>query len=368
MFTPGGQIDKWTFMGLRGGGKGGGGGGSQQNAFQTTTLVDPATGMAYESSPFTMGMFGQKSAAEQLNDAIRARQDKASADSAQAKQDAATKAAADETAFQGRAGSAYDTALQDTLRAFTNAGVDPNTYRADYIDPALNRIRAGVQDLDPNPLGSYPTSLGQTIVDQATSNRRTGLSNQYNSIFTPNYSTTMLPDSITGTYIDQILSEQFDPLGEQLKNAQKRGTLTDAGYTAALNTLGQKRTAARDTVSNLGANILAGYRSGLDDLISGGRSDINALTLGGQFDPSSYQTRASDLVSRDLSNFGGALRNAVGNSEFATLGDLINAGGAVQGANNPTASNPNRGGGPAEPTPDEVLASQKRGLGNTGAF
>lgn len=366
MFTPGGQIDRLTFMGLRGGGKGGGGGGgTSKTMWDETTLVDPATGEAYTSSPWSM-YTGGKSAAQQLNDAIRARQDKATTDAATAKQAADAKAAADEATFLGRKSSAYDTALQDAIRAFSNQGVDPNTYRSNYIDPALSRIGQGIQDLDPNPMGAYPESLGQQIVNQALSDRRTGLTNQFNSIFTPNYATSALPDTTTGQYVDTILGEQFDPLKQQLINAQKRGTLTQPGYDAALARLNQKMSAARDTVSNLGANILATDRSGLNDLISGGRSDINALTLGGNLNPQDYVTRANDLVTRDLANFGGALRNAVGNSQFADLSDLINAGGAVQGANNPTANNP-VGGTPGE-TPDEILANKKRGLGNTGAF
>lgn len=367
LYNPGGHPDHLTFAGLRGGGKGGGGGGgSQKTLWDETSVVDPVTGEVYTSSPWSMYQ-GGKSAAEQLNERIRGRKSEQEAASAQAKQDAAAKAATDETTFQGKRQSAYDTALQDTIRAFQNQGVDPNAYKSTYIDPALNRINAGIQDLDPNPMGAFPTSLGDTILNQATNDRRTQLKNQYDAVFNPNYSSTVLPDTITSGYIDQILGEQFDPLSQQLTNAQKRNTLTDTGYNAAVGRLEQKKAAARDTVSNLGANILSGYRSSLDDLIGRGRSDIAGLGLSGQFDPNAYTTKATGLVNTDLSNFGGALRNAVGNSEFATLSDLINAGGAVQGATNPTAANP-RGGGGAALTPDEELASKKRGLGNTGAF
>lgn len=368
MFTPGGQIDRLTFAGLRGGkGGGGGGGGGGKTWWDETTLTDPATGEAYTSSPWSMYQ-GGKTAAEQLNDAIRARKDREAQTALTTQQAADTKTAADRTTFNTNRQGAYDAALQDTLRSFSNAGVDPNAYRANYIDPTLSRTYNSIQDMDPNPYGAFPSSLGQTILNQATSDRRSQLSNQYNSIFNPNYSTTAIPDTTTGSYIDTIVNEQFDPLTAQLTNAQKRSTLTDTGYQAALARLNQKKSAARDTVSNLGANILSGYRSGLDDLISGGRSDISNLSLSGQFDPESYRTRANDLVARDMTNFGGALRNAVGNSQFADLTDLLNAGGAAQGANNPTATNPTGIGTGTALTPDEELATRKRGLGNTGAF
>jgi hypothetical protein len=76
------------------------------------------------------------------------------------------------------------------------------------------------------------------------------------------------------------------------------------------------------------------------------------------------------------SSFGGALRDAVGDTKFADISDLINAGGAVQGSQNPNAINPTGkpttadGGGALSPAyvSDDELAKRGRGLGNTGAF
>jgi hypothetical protein len=232
-----------------------------------------------------------------------------------------------------------------------------------------------VQDLDPNPTAAFADNLGDTIVNNVLSGRRTQATNALNQTFSPNYSQTMLPDSTTGNYASSLVNEQFDPLMSQLGNAQKRGTLTGTGYNAALDALNQKKAGALSTVQSLGQNILAGDRSKLDDYISGARTGVNSMGLADSFDPSTYASTAQGKVQSDLSGFGGALRNAVGDTQFATLGDLINAGGAVQGAQNPNATNPGgmptgAGGGALSSAyvPPDVLAQQKRGLGSTGAF
>jgi hypothetical protein len=362
MWTSGGQIDHLTFAGMR---KGSGG----SNPYEPTTLTDPTTGMSFTSTPFSISQGGQ-SAADQMNAwrTAKAANDKVTADN----QAAADKQAADtkEATFQTNKQNAYNTAMQDTIRTFQNQGLDPNAYMADYIKPTLDRDLGGIQDLDPNPLASFPTNLGQSILDQATGDTRSRTLGQYNATFTPSYATTALPDTLTAPIAQQILGEQFDPLGQQLTNAEKRGTLSDVGYKAAIDMLNQKKTSALSTINDLGAKILIGDRSSLNDLISGGRSDINSMTLGQNIDPNTYVSQAQGMIGTDTSGFGGALRSAVGNTSFADIQDLLNAGGAAQGAGNPTAANPNAlpGGGPAGPAPDQLLAGQKRGLGNTGAF
>ena len=98
-------------------------------------------------------------------------------------------------------------------------------------------------------------------------------------------------------------------------------------------------------------------------------SDVNALGANSAFDINPYVAHAGELINADKTSFGGALRNAVGGTKFADLQELIQAGGAVQGAHNPTADNP-IGLGPASPAQlsEEELARRNRGLGSTGAF
>jgi hypothetical protein len=221
-----------------------------------------------------------------------------------------------------------------------------------------------VKDLDPNPSAAFSPDLGTTIINSITGSKRTNAGQSLDKLFSPTYSTTAVPDSLTGQYTDTLLNEQFDPLNTQLGYAQKRGTLTPTGYDAALKTLAQKRSAGADTINNLGSGIIAKDRGAIDDYIGKARTDANALSLSSDFDPNVYAGGAKNLADTDISNFGGALRGAVGGTQFATLGDLINAGGAVQGANNPSAANPVGGAAPL----DDPDAQKKRGLGSSGAF
>jgi hypothetical protein len=138
-----------------------------------------------------------------------------------------------------------------------------------------------------------------------------------------------------------------------------------------MNALNQKQSAAQSTLQNLGNTILGKDRSDINDLISGAKTDVSNLSLGGQFDPTSYSTRANTLGATDISGFEGALRNAAGNTQFADIQDLINAGGAVQGAQQGPATLPIGGPGAGAVDPSAVQQQQqtaKRGLGNTGAF
>ena len=350
MFTDGGQVDLSFACVVRGGGGKGGGGGYAPT--EPKTYVDPVNGQVFYTP-------------DDLNAEIKARKEEESAATTAKEKKTTDTAAADEAAFQTRKGTAYNDALAAVTRAFQMQGLDPQQYMASDIIPSLTRTQNTIQDLDPNPAASYPASYGDTLISNLTSGRRSKATSSLISLFAPNYSTNLIPDTADDPYIDQILSEQFDPLSSQLTNAQKRGTLTDIGYNAANDVLGQKRSAARDTVSSLGQGILATDRSGIDDLISGARSTASNLGLNDAFDPNSYTGQASSKAAGYLGNLGGALRNAVGGTKFADLTELINAGGSVQGANNPTAQNP--AGIGAVIDPNDPL-NKTRGLGSTGAF
>ena len=362
MFTPGGQLDRLSFAGVY---KKGGGGGAAYTPPAPIVLTDPVTGRAYTQS---VDMYGQPqgtSAQDQLNAGISQREAdaKATSDAAAAKKtadDAATLAK-----FNTSKSTAYNDAMASIVKQFQNQGVDPTQYMESDIKPLLDRTQNTIKDLDPNPGAAYGADLGTNIINSITGSKRTAYGDQLNKIFAPSYAQTNIGDNLTSQYADTLLNEQFDPLRAQLTNAQKRGTLTDVGYNAALSTLGQKLSTGRSTIGDLGTTIIGKDRGDVNDYIGNARKDANAATLSTAFDPNTYATGAQNLVNSDVANFGGALRNAVGGTKFADISELINAGGAVQGATNPSAANPNVGLGATILADDPNL---KRGLGNTGAF
>lgn len=365
MWTEGGQPNLLGFAGVRGGGKGGG---KSAPTLQVDTAVDPETGQTFQSTPVNVAMGQVKPASAQLAEYQAQRRQQQQAQSDADKATAAQKAADAEAAFGTRKNDAYNTAYQEAVKAFNNAGVNTSDYVSSYIKPELDRRYASIQDLDPNPLATLnPDTLGSTIVNQATADRRTQATNALNSVFTPNYANTALPDTLTAPTETTLLNEQFDPLSAQLQNAQKRGQLNSVGYNAALDALNQKKSAAQSQIHSLGQNILAQDRSGLNDVISGARSDVNNLSLASSFNPTDYWNNAAGKAADYTSGFGGALRNAVGGTKFADLTDLLNAGGAVQGAtNSPAAATTTGALSGTLASPDD--ATKKRGLGNVGAF
>lgn len=371
MWTPGGQIDLIGFHGVYGGGKGGGGAPAADYSSHPLVLTDPVNGKTFtqETNPRLLGLFPQKSgssAQDQLNAEIADRQAQEHTDSEAAKAKTAQDAIDAQTKFQGSRDTAYNDALAAVQRSFNQAGVDPSKYMESDIIPELQRSKNAIKDLDPNPASGFASNLGQTILGNLTSGARSKATTSLNSIFTPTYANNLLPDSIASPFVDQILNEQFDPLSAQLTNAQKRGSLNDVGYQAALNALNQKKTAARSNITNIGQGIIGQDRTDIEGIASSARDRANTLSLTDTFDPTSFTTQAQGRAQTDLSNFGGALRSAIGDTPFATLPDLLNAGGAVQGATNPSATNPLGIGG--VPPADDPLKNQQRGLGNQGAF
>ena len=377
MFTEGGQRLRGRELTVYGG-KGGGSDSSSQTSPYTTVLTDPVSGKSFTSystgNAMYDAMLGYNTSGtteqEQLNAAITAREAEEAKTSAATTAAATQKAAEEQSTFQTRKKSAYDNAMQSVMQAFQRQGVDPNQYLASEITPALEYQQGTIQDLDPAPQSAYPTNLGETIVNNALSGKRTQSLNALNNIFTPTYTEEQLPYSLAQPYVEQSLASQFDPLSQQLTNAQKRNMLTGTGYEAANRALGTSREGARSTVTSLGQGILDADRSGLNDYISGARSNVNNMTLGATFDPNTYSTAAQGKVQGYKDVLGGALTNAIGDTRFADISGLINAGGAAQGSQNPNQPAVSGAAGGTSPgaLAAEEQARQPRGLGNVGAF
>jgi hypothetical protein len=375
MFTPGGQIDRVN-RAVFGGGKGGGGGQSYTPP-APTVLTDPVSGKSFvqNNDPYSAGYNPlAPSASDQLNQSIGLRE----ADERKRSEDLATeKKVADQnkenTFRQGRA-TAYDNAMKNAMHKFELAGANPYQYLDSDIQPELQREFDSIADLDPNPSAAFTPEAGDTLISNILSGKRTKASGDLDKLFTPTYAETALPDNLTDQYRDTILNEQFDPLQAQLTNAYKRGTLDDIGYGGAESRLNQKRSAASANIGTLGSTILGANRSSLNDYIKGARSDVNNLSLANEFDPNVYTAGAQSKIGAATRDFGGQLRNAVGETKFADISELLNAGGAMQGPRNAgegVAGGAAAGGGSAlspSAISEDELAKNKRGLGNTGAF
>jgi hypothetical protein len=384
MFTPGGQQDLLSF----GGAFGGGGKGSSATPV-LPTYTDPVNGKSFSDTstyngyssydPVTGAPIGNAqdfTGQNALNAEIAQRQaqDLVNSNTATATADATT--AQNESDFQSRLSAAQTAATTGANQYFTQNGYDPAQFSSELAN-AINTSSLSVQDLSPNPTAAFSPNLGASILADVNAGDQTKAGNAVSSLFSPTYAADNISSSWLDPAVSSALSSQFDPLTAQLTNAYKRGTLNDQGYAAAQTALAGDQTAARSTVSGLGQNILAGDQTGLNNYITGAKNDaanVNASTYGA-FNPNTYATGASNLVSQDQSNFAGDLTNAIGSTSFADLPSLLNAGGAVQGASDPTATNPTPGAGASGVgsvsdayIAQQALANQTRGLGSQGAF
>jgi hypothetical protein len=348
--------------------------------------------MSANGTPMTSG-------AEQLNQEIAARQaTEKQASDATAAQTAAT-ATANETAFQAKAAAAKNQATQNINEYFKQQGVDPtgyasqiadaiNTASGHVVDPYASDINATtntaagsstapVGTVDPGSV--YAPTMGSDLFNQIQQGKQSQNLQQFNSKFTPSFSQTALSDNLIDPAVSSVISSQFDPLSQGLTNAQKRGTLNDTGYQAALKAMTDAQTGARSSVSKLAQGVLASDRGDIDSYLGTGRTAAGSAPLGTSFDIAPYTTGADTRVSRDISNFGGDVSNAVGATKYSDLTSLLNAGGSVQGANDPTAANPLGaagpggaaiGGGDLSPSfiAQQALAKTPRGLGTQGPF
>ena len=329
-------------------------------------FTDSGSNYGGDGSVTSLGSSG----ADKLNAEITKRKSDEKAVSDAAAQKVTDKATADENTFVTNRQKAYDDTLAAVRHSFTLQGLNPDDYMASDITPALTKEFNSVPDLAPNPSAAFLPTTATDILSGITSGGRTKATNALNSTFDPNYSSTLIPDSALNPFVSSAVSAQFDPLSAQLTNAQKRGTLTPTGYNAALDTLAQKRASATSDITNLGNKILTTDRSGIDDIISGAKDTATGLGAGQAFDPSTYVSKTKSLADTDLNNLGGAITSAIGDTKYATLTDLLNAGGSAQGASNPSAINPTGTMAATSPFASDpnVLANQKRGLGNQGAF
>jgi len=334
---------------------GGGKGGSPTVESPPPTYVDPVTGRTYNSPG-------------ELNAAISAReaQEKAASEAAAAKAEA--QRIADLQAFNTRLDSAYGLAQNNVNQYFTGLGIDPNMY-ADAITSRLNTQRALVPQLDPNPMAAFGDNLGQQIVGDLTSNAQSRARTQLDSLFGSNYSANELPLGLVDPIVDRILTERFNPLSDQLQNAQLRGILTQTGLSGAQNQLEQDRTAGRSTVSRLGTNVLMSDRGDVDQYLTGAYNTASNMPLlaAPTFDPNVFYNEAEGRTERYRDNLYGDTLNAVGNTQFSDITKLLNAGGIAQGPYDPTLTNPISPVS-AGSIAQSALNNQKRGLGTQGQF
>lgn len=259
--------------------------------------------------------------------------------------------------------SAYEKAKQDAQRYVTDRGLDYSQYGGD-IDRELERIYKSVPYGPSVDASSYfDPNTASNVLNKTESAKRTGYLNQFNALLPEDYSKQAFADTSDDEIIDKILGEQYGKATSLVDMNKKRGTLTDSGYSSALNTLAQQKQQASSKLQNIGGNVLTGYRGQIDDIIGEGRTKAGSYTLGQTYDPTSYKTQA-ETKRTDLSGrLEGDIRGSAGADSLFDTSSALGSGYQAQGAQNTSRQ------GILDALANKERSRQtQRGVGSQGAF
>lgn len=261
-------------------------------------------------------------------------------------------------------------------------GLNPVSFTTDIIDPAMSEFEKALRQRAMDTFGdSFNQSQFDTLAgriegkdlmspDKVMSpfdTRQEGLRNEYllslnNAFQDP---TLAIGDTIDDDIINQIYQSRFGSAQDYLNRARARGNLNDRGLNAALLGLEEQGTAARSKLSDIGQNIIGGYRTNLGEFQDQARGRAGGFKLGENFSTGDYLDKYNQMLNEYMSGVGGDVRGAVGNMELFDTGQLYRGAGAAQGVTN------NRQGAgmlAALQEREDNSRNAQRGLGSRGAF
>ena len=259
--------------------------------------------------------------------------------------------------------AAYNAALGYSQNRVNELGLNWDTY-SPQVQAELNRIRTTIPTDVSDVSGYFTDNVTDTVLDRAQTQQRNQYINDVNQYASNGFENNIWSNNADDAIIDSILAEQYAPAAESLLRAKQRGTLTDAGYTTAINNLNTQRTAASSQLQGQGQGVLSGYRTDLADIGNEARTAAGSYTLGSTFDPSSYQSRITSLQSDQQARLEGDIRGLLGDTPLFDVTSILRGAGAAQGVTGGTS-----------PLLDSFYADQKRkradetrGLSGQGVF
>lgn len=245
--------------------------------------------------------------------------------------------------------STRNNAATSTNQYFQSLGLDPTNYATD-IDSYLNQIMSGINPSDPNP-GSYFSTAPTDIYGNLTKTAQTRAGTALDKIFTPNYASTRITNTLDDPYIANIIAEQRSGADAIIQNMLKRGVITDTGAGAASKDLDNQLPGIRTKLNTIGDQAIAGGQQKLNDIINQARTTAGTIKLGQSFDPSTYSTNVDQAFNDFLGSLGDTIKSNVSGNLFNTAG-LSSVAGAAQGAGN-TAYNPKAAAGVIDDSEEE---------------
>jgi hypothetical protein len=189
-----------------------------------------------------------------------------------------------------------------------------------YLD-YLNQLRGDQATKDAALAAKDPTSTRQ------------GAMSLLDTLFSPEFSTSYIPSTLTDPYEQQIYNEQRGSADELINRMLKRGVLTDTGATAARGELDKQGARVRAQLNDIGNTLLESERGKLGDIEGRARERASTLGVNQPFSLDPYSSALNTEVGQFTSGLSDAFRAGIPDDLFDTS-TLGNIGGAAQGAGN----------------------------------
>lgn len=204
---------------------------------------------------------------------------------------------------------------------------------------ALDRTRLGIADDDITPMADYNTStMFNDALNTAQGTYRGDLTRQLNDLAPEDFAYNVFGDTSDDSILQSILDSNKSDAQAQIDAAKARGQLNDAGYTRALDQLGNQGLSAWADLQDLGGGVLSGYRDQLDALRSGEADKIGTADFSNPLSFDTFTNRLSQTEG-DLNNrLSGDIYRAVNGQSFFDPSTIISSSGALQGYYNPSTT------------------------------
>lgn len=274
----------------------------------------------------------------------------------------------------GRKDTAFSDASTRAKNQLTAMGLDQDTYGllGGRLDTALNNAysNAGLSSNDYTGVFD-PNAILNSVLDTQRLANRGGYVTQARSAFSGYDPLTAFDDTSDDSYINDIVSRQYGDAASALERARARGALTDTGFNAGLNYLGEQKGTALSNAQTLGGSVLTRNRDTLSGIQSKASYDAGNWDFGqSAFDANKYLDQYKSKQSELQGSLGNDISNALAGQNWFNVGDVLTKAGYAQGAQNTKslASGYDTPALSALASERDKRAASGRGLGGAGVF
>lgn len=242
-------------------------------------------------------------------------------------------------------------------------GLDANKYGGS-LNAEIDRIMAGIPDLDPNPTSYFDPSFVDRVLTSEETAARDRYGRDVKSNFKSGFEKEAVVDTADDAFLDAIYNQQYGDARSTIERARARGDLNDVGMNAAFGELSNAGTSAKTTLTGIGDTVLGRYRDDLSNIANRASNEASGWQLGeSDFSIDPYLSDFSNTRTKQQGSLEGDVRGAASGTQLFDIGKLLDRGAKIQG---PSSGDPND-------FVASVLGSRRknttdRGVGSTGVF